>query len=134
MYPLIFRLFATLSFCLAIGFSPQAVTLGEQEKGLKEQMQRKLDCMGEVLTGLALEDWVRVEKGAQGLIDTCVALGWTGPGKEEFDRRDVVFHSSAQKLLKHAQKKNLADTQREFVNTTITCWVCHDLLARTPAK
>lgn len=91
-------------FCLGLGLFFQTITVG-QEKSLKEQMQKKMDSMGEVLTGLALEDWARVEKGAQGLIDTCVALGWTGPGKEEFGRRDEAFHASAQKLLKHAKKK-----------------------------
>ncbi|MFQ5862454.1 MAG: hypothetical protein ACE5IC_04960 [Candidatus Brocadiales bacterium] len=122
------KVFAILTaFCLSFLLFSQAVTLGGQETDLKEQMQKKLDNMGELLTGLALEDWSRIEKAAQGLVETCEALGWTGPGKEEFGKRDAAFHSAAQALLKHAKKKNLADTQRAFVHATITCWGCHDL-------
>lgn len=130
MNALSLRAVAILSaFCLSFVVFSQTVTLGGQGESVKEQMQKKLDNMGELLTGLALDDWSKIEGAAQGLVDTCEALGWTGPGKAEFGKRDEAFHSAVKDLLKHAKKRNLADTQRAFIHATITCWGCHDLRA-----
>lgn len=122
------RVFVILSaFYLGLTLLSSAPAAAGQEAGLKEQMQRKLDNMGELLTGLALEDWARIEQAAQDLVDTCKALGWTGPGKAEFGKRDAAFHAAAQELLRYVKQKNLGDTQRAFIHATIMCWGCHDL-------
>ncbi len=124
------RVFAVLSaLCVGLVLLSQAATLGGQATDLKEQMQKRVDSMGELLTGLAIDDWSRIEKGAQGLVETCEIIDWSGPGKELFKKRDEAFCSSAQVLLKHVKEKDLADIQRAFIQTTITCWGCHDLPA-----
>lgn len=122
------RVFKILSaFCLGLVLLSQAVALGEQEVSLKGQMQKRIDSMGLLLTGLAVDDWSRIEKGSQGLIETCEAIDWSGPGKDLFKKRDEAFCSAVQALLRHVQNKDLAGTQRAFIQTTITCWGCHDL-------
>lgn len=122
------RTFAIVSaFCLGSVLLLQTVALGEQEADLKGQMQKRIDSMGLLLAGLAVDNWSKIEKGAQGLIETCESIDWSGPGKDLFKKRDEAFCSAAQALLKYVQKKDLADTQRAFIQTTITCWGCHDL-------
>ncbi len=121
------------AICLSLALFFQPVASGQPaQPELQEQMKKKLDNMGELLTGLALDDWAKIEKAAEGLVSTCEALGWTGPGQEAFKMKDAGFHESTQKLLKAAKKRNLADTQREFINATIMCWGCHDLGSQQP--
>lgn len=124
------RVFVILSvFCLGLVLHSQATALGEQETSLKGQMQKRIDSMGLLLAGLAVDNWSKIEKGAQGLIETCEAIDWSGPGKDLFRKRDEAFCSAVQVLLRHVKNKDLADTQRAFIQTTITCWGCHDLPA-----
>ncbi len=122
------RVFAVLSaFCLSFVLFSQAVTLGGNKTELKEQMQKRLDSMGVLLSGLAVDNWDNIEKGTRGLIETCEAIDWSGPGKELFKKRDEAFHSAARMLMKQVNKKDVADTQRAFIQVTIACWGCHDL-------
>ncbi len=121
------RIFAILSvFCLSLLLLPHAATSGSQVPSLKELMQKRLDYMGDLLSGLAIDDWTRIERGAEGLVGTCEAMDWSGPGKEEFKRRDAAFCASAEAVLRNVRKKNLADIQRSFIQATISCWGCHD--------
>ncbi len=121
------RVLAVLSvFCLGLLLLQHTVTLGGQEPSLKELMQKRLDYMGDLLSGLAVDDWSKIERGAEGLVGTCEAIDWTGPGKDEFKRRDAVFCAVVDVVLEKVKKKNLADVQRSFIQATIACWGCHD--------
>ncbi|MCP4364388.1 MAG: cytochrome c [Planctomycetes bacterium] len=122
------RAFAVMSvFCLGLALFSQAGAFGGDNTELKEQMQKRLDSMGKLLSGLAVDNWYNIEKGTQGLIETCEAIDWSGPGKELFKKRDDAFRSAAEMLMKQVNKKDLADTQRAFIQVTIACWGCHDL-------
>lgn len=122
------RAFAVMSaFCLFFALFSQAGAFGGNNTELKEQMQKRLDSMGKLLSGLAVDNWHNIENGTRGLIETCEAIDWSEPGKELFKKRDDAFRSAAEILMEKVNKKNLADTQRAFIQVTIACWGCHDL-------
>ncbi len=106
---------------LAIGVASQV-----QARTLQEEMQLKMLHMQDILSGIAMEDYARVEKGADGLLNVCEAVGWTEEkAKGKFKTHDVEFHEVAGELLALAQAKNLEGVHYKYIEMTTICMNCH---------
>lgn len=97
-----------------------------QGKTVKEEMQSKLLDAQEVLAGIAMEDFDRIAKGANGLLDMCETVGWTEEKtKGEFAAHDVEFHQVANELLTLARAHNLEGAHYKYIQMTTICMDCH---------
>ncbi len=114
-------------FFLGVGLYFENSVQGQAEAQLKAQMQRKLENTKQLMAGLALDDGARIEQGTKGLLSTCEALGWTGPGKAEFEARDKAFHTAVKRLSKFVEAKNYDGARLQFVDMVVLCMDCHSL-------
>ncbi len=97
-----------------------------QGRTLQEEMQLKLLHTQDVLSGIAMEDFVRIEKGASGLLNVCEAVGWTEEKtKGEFKTHDTEFHKVASELLSLARAGNLEGAHYKYIQMTTVCTDCH---------
>ncbi len=116
-------IFASVLFCLAISSVYLAPVQG---RTLQEEMQAKLQDTQEVLAGIAMEDFSRIEKGVTALLNMCEAVGWTEEKtKGEFERHDVEFHQVANELLRLAKAHNLEGAHYKYIQMTTICMDCH---------
>ncbi len=114
-------------FSLAIVPCIGNIAHGQADVHLKAQMQRKLENTKLLMAGLALNDGARIEQGTNGLLSTCESLGWTGPGKAEFEMRDKAFHNAVQRLSRFVEAKNYDGARLQFVQMVVLCMDCHGL-------
>lgn len=122
----IIGIFALLAIpCLvggSIDLTQAQVTKGE----LKEQMRLKLLHTQDVLSGIAMEDFSQIEKGANGLVEVCRMVGWTeGKTKGKFETHDIEFHNVAHELVDLAKAKNLEGAHYKYIQMTTICMDCH---------
>ncbi|WKZ18710.1 MAG: hypothetical protein QY310_14985 [Candidatus Jettenia sp. CY-1] len=99
---------------------------GVSKKGLKEQVRKKLQNTQELLVGVVVEDFGKVEKSANNLVAVCETVGWTEEKtKGKFETHDTEFHEIAQELATLARDKNLEGMQNKYTHMVMICIDCH---------
>lgn len=118
----VFTVFSVFFVVVGLAGMSQAVTRLE----LKEQMRHKLQYSQEVLSGIVMEDFERVEEGAKGLAEVCEVVGWTeAKTKGRFKTHDTEFHEIALELLTLAKERNLEGALYKYIQMTTICLDCH---------
>lgn len=89
-------------------------------------MRKKLQNTQELLEGIVVEDFVKIEKNANSLVTVCEKVGWTEEKtKGKFETHDTEFHEIAQELATLAKDKNLEGLQNKYNHMVMICIDCH---------
>jgi len=95
-------------------------------------MQRKLKFSQMVLEGLATNNFDKIGKGGDGLIECVQHATWKINETEKYVLYSNDFLRRAEGLKKAAKEKNVDAAALAYVDTTLTCVKCHQYL-REPA-
>ena len=111
---------------LAFGIQEQKI-----QKDSKPFMQRKLDDVKEIVTGLALEDYDLMSKSAQDLMLLSHESEWNVFQSESYLHMSREFRGSAQRLRDSANDKNLDGATLAYFEVTLNCIRCHKYVRQT---
>lgn len=95
-------------------------------------MQRKLKFSQMVLEGLATNNFDKIGKGGDGLIECVQHATWKINETEKYVLYSNDFLRRAEGLKKAAKEKNVDAAALAYVDMTLTCVKCHQYL-REPA-
>lgn len=114
---------------LAIIGLPLAATSSAQEPGRADDvaafMRAKLGHSSEVLEGLALEDFVKIGRGAHNLSLASQAASWQVLQTEDYARMSADFRRSCDSLRAAAKAENLDAAALAWMEVTMKCIQCH---------
>jgi len=117
-------LYTTIVFLLALVL-PAVSSHGDEPKGVKGLMQRKLEHSQKVLEGIALGDFNLIAKHGDELISVSQATEWRVLKSPQFELHSNEFRRNAEALVKQARAKNLDGATLAYVDLTLNCVKCH---------
>jgi hypothetical protein len=91
-------------------------------------MQRKLTHAQGILSGLAQNDFDRIDREAEALIKVREEATWRINETEQYLRHSLAFLESLQQMKKAAKAKNLDGATLAYLDMTRTCVKCHETL------
>jgi hypothetical protein len=98
---------------------------GEEQKDLKEMMQRKLKFAQKVLEGVAIKDFDLIVTNADELVQVSKEAQWRVLKTPEYDRFSNDFRRNAELLIRQAKDRNLDGAALAYVDLTLNCVKCH---------
>jgi hypothetical protein len=103
----------------------------EQEPDLKLIMQRKLDNAHSILEAVITEDYETMEDAAGALRALSGEASWFVLTTPEYTERSTAFRRAAAEIELSAKEKNLDRAALGYVDMTLQCVRCHELLRGT---
>src|SRR5262245_44463984 len=97
----------------------------KKDEKLHDLMQRKLAASQKVLEGMALNDFGKVSKQADELIDISKQAEWRVLKTPQYELHANDFRRIAENLGKSARDKNIDGVALNYVELTLTCVKCH---------
>ena len=97
----------------------------ESDKAFKALMMRKLTNSEKILEGLTLNDFDKVSKHAEDLIDIGKAAQFRALKTPDYELYSNQFRRNCQALIKQAKAKNTDGVALAYVDMTLTCVKCH---------
>jgi hypothetical protein len=97
----------------------------DNEKALKALMKRKLEDSQKVLEGLATNDFDKVAKHADDLIQVSKDVEWRVMKTREYEMYSNDFRRNAETLVRMAKAKNTDGIALAYVDLTLNCVKCH---------
>ncbi len=88
-------------------------------------MQRKLERAQKVLDGIATQDFDKVLKNAEELLDISKQAEWRVLKTPAYEMYSDSFQRSARALIKSSKDRNLDAAALAYVDLTLTCVKCH---------
>jgi hypothetical protein len=88
-------------------------------------MRKKLNSAQDIIEGLALEDFEKIEKGARELKASSAAAEFRMIHDKVYADFADDFHRTAAKLEKAATEKRLEGATLAFMDLTMNCVECH---------
>src|SRR5262245_64600725 len=98
--------FLATALLLAAGFLSLGGNAAAQKK-TEELMRRKLEHSQKVLEGIAVNDFTKIAKNAEELIDISKAAEWRALKTPQYEMYSNDFRRTAETLIKNAKEKNL---------------------------
>jgi hypothetical protein len=108
-----------------------SATNAEQEPNIKLIMQRKLDNAHSILEAVITEDYETMEDAAGALRVLSQEAGWFVLTTPEYTERSTAFRRSVAEIELSAKEKNLDRAALGYVDMTLQCVRCHQLLRGT---
>ncbi len=90
-----------------------------------ELMQLKLKHAQNVLEGLALKDFAKINKGAEELLLISNEVEWRVLKTPDYENYSNAFRRGARALMKNAKEENLDACALSYVEVTLSCVQCH---------
>lgn len=91
-------------------------------------MQRKLTHAQKVLEGLATEDYDKIGKNADGLLDCLKEATWKIAQTDRYVMYSDDFRRGVEGMRKAAKDKKIDAAALAYVDITLTCVKCHRYL------
>ena len=109
---------------IAVGLT---VSQGDDERDahVRTFMRQKLEHSKNILEGLALEKFDKIEKNAGQLTVLSQAASWRAMRTPEYARFSGEFSRLTEKLVRMARDKNIDGATLAYVELTINCVNCH---------
>lgn len=126
-------LVAVAAVALALTGVGRAADEPKDEKKLTV-MQRKLKFSQMVLEGLATNNFDKIGKGGDGLIECVQHATWKINETEKYVLYSNDFLRRAEGLKKAAKEKNVDAAALAYVDMTLTCVKCHQYLREPAAR
>jgi cytochrome c556 len=114
--------------CLALAWTATRAAQPVQKRSRAELMREKLNFSKDVLEGLALEQFAKIEKGGKALKKLSQAAEWevaTMPAATDYVMLTTDFQRHADELVKQAQAKNIDGATLAYLKLTMSCVTCH---------
>lgn len=93
-------------------------------------MREKLKRSQDVLEGVTLKDYAKIEEAATWLMDLSIMDGWTKfeVDNPEYRRNSENFRETVEALIQAAKEKNIQGATLRFTQTTFSCVACHEAI------
>ena len=121
---------ALLSISMAV---VRSQFINGQEPGQAKKsafMRLKLEPAKGVLEGIALADFDMISKHAGTIRNLLLDEGWMVVQSDEYRRQSNEFRTIVEQLQKAAGEKNVDRATLAYVQMTIRCVQCHELLRK----
>lgn len=108
---------------------PQRLDTKSQQESRKDTslyMQAKLSNAQKVLSGLVSEDYDMISDGAKQMKRIAKAAHWPKTIDEVYQHYSFEFRRQCDKLVEHAQAKDLRAAHFTYLSMSTTCIDCHD--------
>lgn len=109
--------------------TPQEKAKGDPKK--LTVMERKLLHAQKMLEGLAMKDFDKIDKGAEGLMECLKEATWRINDTDKYLLYSNEFLRNIEGMQKAAKKKNIDAATLSYVEMTFTCVKCHEHLRET---
>ena len=116
---------------MALGAGSERPAATEQEPNIRFIMQRKLDNAHSLLEALITEDYETLEDSAGALRALSEEAGWFVLETSEYTELSSAFRRSVSDIERSAKEKNLHRAALGYVDMTLRCVGCHELLRGT---
>jgi hypothetical protein len=119
------RLFSTaltLTLLAGVGSLPGHTAPADKAEDL---MRRKLSHAQKVLEGVALQDFDKIARQADELIEISKQAQWKVLKTPLYENYSTEFRDNAAELIKQAKKKDVDGAAKAYVALTLTCVKCH---------
>ena len=93
-------------------------------------MRLKLEPAKEALEGIALADFDMIAKCASTIRNLLLDEGWMVVQSDDYRRQSNEFRTIVEQLQKAAEDKNVDRATLAYVQMTIRCVQCHELLRK----
>jgi hypothetical protein len=120
-------------FCLSLLGASLAAQSGQSKPGEGKQgapkkslVARKLEHAHKILDGVAMTDYIVVEKSAEELIKIAKDLSWQKARSERYDELGTEYQKELRGLIKAAQAKSDPAISLAYVRVSLACFRCHD--------
>jgi hypothetical protein len=125
--------FVLVVLALLLGIPTLSGHGGEPKKDekLHELMQRKLAASQKVLEGIALNDFAKIRKQADELIDISKQAEWRVIKTPQYELHSNDFRRTADNLANSAKDKNIDGAALSYVELTLACVKCHKYVRET---
>jgi len=104
---------------------PETPESQSADKHLSHFMRLKLEASGQVLEGLAVEDFDLIKKGAKKLNEMSTAEQWRVTNDAMYRNFSGDFQRVTKDLVKSADDENLDRAALKWMAATMSCIECH---------
>jgi hypothetical protein len=94
-------------------------------------MQKKMQYSENILAGLAKADFAAIEKNAASMNSLSQIEGWVRGNTPEYKRQLKAFRAANRNLVRLSQEKDLEGAALSFMQLTMTCVQCHQVIRDT---
>lgn len=122
--------------CLILAFTATRAAQPAQKRSRAEFMREKLNFSKDVLEGLALEQFSKIEAGGKALKKLSEGAEWevaTIPNATDYVMLTTDFQRHCDDLVKQAKAKNIDGATLAYLKLTMGCVTCHRFI-RNGAK
>jgi hypothetical protein len=92
---------------------------------VEELMRRKLTNAQKALEGIATNDYDKIVKHAEELIEISRQARWKVMKTPVYELYSMQFREGAEAMVKSAKRKNVEGAALGYVDLTLTCVKCH---------
>jgi len=96
-----------------------------ERKDVSHFMRLKLDASGQILEGLAVEDFDLIKEGARKMNEMSTAEKWRVSNDAMYRNFSGDFQRVTQDLVKAAEEENLDRAALKWMDATMSCIECH---------
>ncbi len=97
----------------------------QEQKDLSHFMRLKLKASGQILEGLAVEDYGLIQTGARQLNRMSQAEKWRVSNDPIYRQFSSDFQRITEMLVEAAEKNNLDQAALKWMDATMSCIECH---------
>ncbi|MEM7228657.1 MAG: hypothetical protein AAF432_07565 [Planctomycetota bacterium] len=102
--------------------------MNEGKERLRLLMRQKMNSSDDVLTGMVMGDFSRIESGARNLAFLSLQSEWAAVDTPEYMSFSQSFRSTAEEIADHANAKNMMSVEDAYARMTRSCLDCHAYL------
>jgi hypothetical protein len=104
---------------------PKKVEIPKPTSKVQDLMKAKLEQSQKILEGIALNDFEKIAKHAEELIQISKKVEWRVLRTPQYEMHSNEFRRNADTLVQNANKKNLDAAALSYVELTLNCVRCH---------
>ena len=115
-------------FALVLALTAAAVVYLEwptQAQTTSQIMQAKLKSAQNILEGIALANFKKIDKNADELIQLSKTAEWNMIKKPRYEMFSNDFRRAAETLIQKSKDKNIDGAALAYMEMTLTCVRCH---------
>jgi hypothetical protein len=95
------------------------------KEALDRLMEQKLKSTQQLLAGLAMADFRKIENSAENLIQLSKTAEWVVYKTPRYEMHSNDFRRTAEIIIEKARQKNLDGSALAFFDMTMSCLRCH---------
>jgi hypothetical protein len=125
MIRLPFALFVLIGLTGVASLSGHAAAPKKKPDSVEALMKKKLIQAQKILEGITVQDFDKISKPAEELIEISNDVKWKVFRTPTYERYSKDFRATAEELAQHGKKKKLDAAALSYVELTLICVKCH---------